>query len=113
MGHYHRIVNLTQRTAIVPMDVGVLDKLLEFGHGSGSAMGALWLLLGREAGAATESPSWVMKAGQATWHQTSSPKPASTAPPTTTARWAPQRTSPGTCWLSAAFARSPRRPATT
>lgn len=49
MGHYHRIVNLTQRTVIVPMDVGVLDKLVEFGHSSGTAMAALWLLLGREA----------------------------------------------------------------
>jgi hypothetical protein len=48
-GHYHRIVNLTQRTAIEPTDVGVLDKLLEFGHSSGSVMAALWLLLGREA----------------------------------------------------------------
>jgi hypothetical protein len=49
MGHYHRIINLTQRTVIVPMDVGVLDKLVEFGHSHGAAMGALWLLLGREA----------------------------------------------------------------
>jgi hypothetical protein len=49
LGHYHRIVNLTQRSVIDPTDVGVLDKLLEFGHGSGSAMAALWLLLGREA----------------------------------------------------------------
>jgi hypothetical protein len=49
MGHYHRIVNLTQRTVIEPMDVGVLDKLLEFGQSSGGAMAALWLMLGREA----------------------------------------------------------------
>jgi len=49
MGHYHRIVNLTQHTVIDPMDVGVLDKLLEFGQTSGCAMGALWLMLGREA----------------------------------------------------------------
>jgi hypothetical protein len=49
VGHYHRIVNLTQHTAIDPTDVGALDKLLEFGHSSGSAMAALWLLLGREA----------------------------------------------------------------
>jgi hypothetical protein len=49
MGHYHRIVNLTQRAAIEPMDVGALDKLLEFGLSCGSAMAALWLLLGREA----------------------------------------------------------------
>ena len=49
MGHYHRIVNLTQRMALDPMDAGALDKILEFGQQSGSAMGALWLLLGREA----------------------------------------------------------------
>ena len=49
MGHYHRIINLTQHAQIVPMDVGVLDKLLEFGPSPGSAMAALWLLLGREA----------------------------------------------------------------
>jgi len=49
MGHYHRIVNLTQHAVIEPMDVGVLDKLLEFGQTSGCAMGALWLMLGREA----------------------------------------------------------------
>lgn len=49
MGHYHRIINLTQRTVIDPMDVGALDKLLEFGQQHGSAMAGLWLLLGREA----------------------------------------------------------------
>ncbi|GAA4365409.1 hypothetical protein [Nocardioides caricicola] len=49
MGHYHRIVNLTQHQVITPMDTGVLDKLLEFGQSSATAMAALWLLLGREA----------------------------------------------------------------
>jgi len=49
MGHYHRIVNLTQHKVITPMDTGSLDKLLEFGQDSGTAMAALWLLLGREA----------------------------------------------------------------
>jgi len=49
MGHYHRIVNLSQRLRITPMDTGVLDKLVEFGSSSGTAMAALWLLLGREA----------------------------------------------------------------
>ncbi|MEP9362552.1 hypothetical protein ABLE68_06265 [Nocardioides sp. CN2-186] len=49
MGHYHRIINLTQRMAIEPTDVGVLDKLCEFGQSSGTAMAAVWLLLGREA----------------------------------------------------------------
>jgi hypothetical protein len=49
VGHHHRIVNLTQHTVIDPTDVGVLDKLLEFGQTSGGAMAALWLMLGREA----------------------------------------------------------------
>jgi hypothetical protein len=49
MGHYHRIINLTQRMALEPMDAGSLDKIVEFGYQSGSAMAALWLLLGREA----------------------------------------------------------------
>ena len=49
MGHYHRIVNLTQHLAIEPMDAGALDKILEFGQQPASAMAALWLLLGREA----------------------------------------------------------------
>lgn len=49
MGHYHRIVNLTQHLAIDPTDVGALDKILEFGQQSGSAMAGLWLLLAREA----------------------------------------------------------------
>ncbi|MDP3892314.1 hypothetical protein [Nocardioides sp.] len=46
---YHRIINLTQRQAIEPTDAGALDKILEFGLQSASAMAALWLLLGREA----------------------------------------------------------------
>ena len=49
MGHYHRIVNLTQHSVIEPMSVGALDKIVEFGHSSGTAMAALWLLLGGEA----------------------------------------------------------------
>lgn len=49
MGHYHRIVNLTQHLVIEPMDIGAMDKILEFGRQSASAMAAVWLLLGREA----------------------------------------------------------------
>lgn len=49
MGHYHRIINLTQHLALEPMDAGALDKILEFGQQPASAMAALWLLLGREA----------------------------------------------------------------
>ncbi len=49
MGHYHRIINLTQHLALEPMDAGALDKILEFGLQSASAMAAVWLLLGREA----------------------------------------------------------------